>query len=190
MIWFQFFQIQTLIAGDLAFFPTMLGKENMSSVWCTWCKLSKTEWARTGHNLGECWTIDGIHEVRENVRLGSLTNVPENIKGCTKIPLFDSVPVKNYIVPVLHLHIGVGNNLLDSLIEWIMERVEKLTPGEVVHQNAAIYAEARYQKFRVDYDIWMENEGITLTDLQVQKSALAFLLSERVNIKSVIILSS
>jgi hypothetical protein len=184
------FQIQTFIAGYLAFFATILGKENMSSVWCTWCKLSKTDWTRTGHNLGECWTIDGIHEVRENVRLGSLTNVPENIKGCTKIPLFDSVPVKNYIVPVLHLHIGVGNNLLDSLIEWIMERVEKLTPGEVVHQNAAIYAEARYQKFRVDYDIWMENEGITLTDLQVQKSALAFLLSERVNIKSVIILSS
>jgi hypothetical protein len=122
------------------------------------------------------------------VRLGNLLYVPENIKGCTEIPLFDSVPVQNYIVPVLHLLIGVGNNLLDSLIEWIMERVEKLTTDEVVHQNSVIYAEAHYQKFKAGYDKWMENEGITLTDSQAQKSALAFLLSEQVNIKSVVIL--
>ncbi len=43
-----------------------------------------------------------------------------------------------------------------------------------------IYAEARYQKFKKDYDTSIQNEGITLTDLQVQKVALAFMLAERV----------
>jgi hypothetical protein len=53
--------------------------------------------------------------------LGNLPNDAVNIKGCTETPLFNSVPVQNYIVPVLHLLIGVGNNLLESLLEWISE---------------------------------------------------------------------
>jgi hypothetical protein len=43
-----------------------------------------------------------------------------------------------------------------------------------------IFAGARHQKFKADYDTWIENEGITLTDLQVQKVSLAFMLSETV----------
>ena len=50
-----------------------------------------------------------------------------------------------------------------------MEESWKLTPDEVVHQNTAVYAEAYYQKFnKADFDKWMENEGIALTDFQVQ----------------------
>ncbi len=63
------------------------------------------------------------------------------------MPLFDSVLVENYIVPVLHLLICIGNNLIESLLEWVSERIEKLTHQEVVHRNAVIYAEARYDKF-------------------------------------------
>jgi hypothetical protein len=110
-------------------------------------------------------------------------------QGCTKIPLFDSVAIKNYIVPVLHLLIGIGNNLVDSLFEWILKRFEKLSPDELVHQNAVIYAEACYRKFKANFDNWMENEGITLTDLQVPKAALAFMLAERVIIANFIIRS-
>jgi len=174
------FEMRTFVAGDLAFFSTLLGKENMSSVWCTWCKLSKVEWAQTGHPLGECWTINDLLDLRQNVACGNLASVTENLKGCMEEPLFDSVPVDNYIIPVLHLLIGIGNNLLNSLLEWVAERVEKLSHHEVVHRNEVIFAEARHQKFKADYDTWIENEGITLTDLQVQKASLAFMLSERV----------
>jgi hypothetical protein len=50
----------------------------------------------------------------------------------------------------------------------------------VVHRNVVIYAEAWHQKFKVDYDTWIENEGITLTAVQDQKASLACMLSERV----------
>jgi hypothetical protein len=163
----------TLIAGDLAFYATILGKENVSSVWCTWCKLSKAGWAHEGHQPRECWTLDAMQQLRQNLSLGNIPNDAETIKGCTEPPLFNAVPVENYIVPVLHLLIGVGNNLLESLLEWVSERVEKLTHREVVHRNAIIYLEARNQKFKKDYDTWIQNEGITLTDLQAQKVALA-----------------
>ncbi len=76
--------------------------------------------------------------------------------------------------------IGVGNNLLESLLEWVSERIEKLTHREIVHRNAVIYAEARYKKFKKDYDTWIQNDRIKLTNLKVQKVSLAFMLAERV----------
>ncbi len=69
-----------------------------------------------------------------------------------------------------------------------IKRFEKLSPDELVHQNAVIYAEACYRKFKANFDNWLENEGITLTDLQVPKAALAFMLAERVIIANFIIL--
>lgn len=101
-------------------------------------------------------------------------------KGCTEEPLFVSIPVDNYIFPVLHSLIGIGNNLLNSLLECVAERVEKVSYHEVIHRNAVIYAEPWHQNFKADYDTWIENEGIILTDLQVQKASIAFMLSESV----------
>ena len=50
-----------------------------------------------------------------------LVPTPANLKGCTSKPLFDAVPICHYIVPVLHLVIGIGNGLMDSMFEWIEE---------------------------------------------------------------------
>ena len=36
-----------------------------------------------------------------------------------------SVPVKNFIVPVLHLQIGLGNDVLNNLIDFIDSDVIK-----------------------------------------------------------------
>ncbi|MFN9983312.1 MAG: hypothetical protein ACK53Y_25515, partial [bacterium] len=72
------------------------------------------------HHLGECWTLDAMQELRQELALGNL-NDADNMKVYTELPLFDSVPIEKHIVPVLHLLIGVGNNLLESLLEWISE---------------------------------------------------------------------
>jgi hypothetical protein len=41
------------VANDLAFFGLALGKENSSTCWCTWCTLSKQQWAPHGHENGD-----------------------------------------------------------------------------------------------------------------------------------------
>jgi len=81
----------------------------MSAQWCTWCQLSKKEWKCVGHATGAQWSIQQIQDLRRNVQENNLEESPENIRGCTKDPLFDAVPVENYIVSVLHILIGVGN---------------------------------------------------------------------------------
>ena len=32
------------LAGDLAFLAVMMGKDNFSTTWCCWCRLTKAAW--------------------------------------------------------------------------------------------------------------------------------------------------
>jgi hypothetical protein len=54
---------RTFMAGDLSFYHTIIGKENMSTAWCTWCRLPKAEWSVKDHELGDPWTIEGLNRV-------------------------------------------------------------------------------------------------------------------------------
>ncbi len=132
------FSTRTFIAGDLAFFSLILGKENRSGKWCNWCMLSPKEWSVFGHDKGELWTIDKIYDIRQQVEDGTLTEIPQNIKGCTEKPLIDSVPIANFILSILHIIIGVGNAFVDAFLEWIEERVEQLHPDEIAARNRCL----------------------------------------------------
>jgi len=94
--------------------------------------------------------------------------------------LFDAVPVENYIVSVLHILIGVGNTLLESLLEWIEERIEAVSMPEIIARNEVIFAEAHFNRIQNDYDRFLEEEGVYLVDKQVDKAATFFLLHEKV----------
>ena len=48
------------MSGDLSFFVTILGKNNMSGYWCHWCMLFVIEWESCDHIKGEAWTIQLI----------------------------------------------------------------------------------------------------------------------------------
>ena len=103
--------------GDLAFYAAVLGKPNMSSVWCTWCDLGSKEWREPKHNRGVPWTMERMSKVFEDTRENRIQNIPQNCKGIVNVPLFDSVELTNYIVSILHCEIGIGNkNQLNSPI--------------------------------------------------------------------------
>jgi len=178
---------RAFIAGDLSFFATILGKENMAGSWCTWCTLSKAQWSAADHPIGEPWTIEKILDIRRNVEENNLCEVPENIKGCTAKPLFDAVPVCNYILSILHIIIGIGNSLVDGLFEWVEERIEKLTDPEIQARNSVLFAEVQYERLKEDYGHWLENDGLDLVDKQLNKSFLNDCFREKVGTVTVIL---
>jgi len=178
---------RAFIAGDLSFFATILGKENMAGSWCTWCTLSKAQWSAADHPIGEPWTIEKILDIRRNVEENNLCEVPENIKGCTAKPLFDAVPVCNYILSILHIIIGIGNSLVDGLFEWVEERIEKLTDPEIQARNSVLFAEVQYERLKEDYDHWLENDGLDLVDKQLNKNFLNDCFREKVGTVTVIL---
>ena len=58
-----------------------------------------------------------------------------------------SVPVKNFIVPVLHLQIGLGNDDLNKFIDFIDSDVEKLSTGEEVVRNMLVTLNQVIEKY-------------------------------------------
>lgn len=45
------------VAGDLAFYAMVLGKENSSDKWCHLCDLHAKEWVDENHTPGTPWTV-------------------------------------------------------------------------------------------------------------------------------------
>jgi hypothetical protein len=81
--------------------------------------LSKQAWSVPGHDPGEKWTMEKIHQIRHNVENCGMKDEASNGMGCVKRPLIDAIPIDNFILSVLHIIIGIGNTLLDDFYEWI-----------------------------------------------------------------------
>jgi hypothetical protein len=171
--------VAVFLTGDLAFLSTVLGKENMSTAWCPWCILSKSQWSASGHQPGELWTIDKIIDVRGKIDSGELKEEPEHQRGCTKLPLFDSIPIANFIVPVLHILIGVGNALVNCLYEFVDERIEKLPEQLIIARNNINTAEINVDEANRDFNDWLQNDGITLSGHMIEKSNIIQQLKAR-----------
>ena len=106
-----------LISGDLAFFATIVGKNNMSGHWCHWCMLSPPEWENCDHEKGNKWSIQLI---KDNLKkqFSNLDMTPYDKKGCVLPMLFDRIPIENYLFSLLHAEIGIGNKIISSFYTW------------------------------------------------------------------------
>jgi hypothetical protein len=76
------------------------------------------------------------------VKSGILACMPQNIKGCTDIPLIDAILIENFILSILFIHIGIGNALVECLLEWV-ENTKKNCPLERLRPKTQLL----FQKF-------------------------------------------
>ena len=84
--------------------------------------------------MGSKWTLASLKVVYGKslcLSKGELTQA----RGFIPMEIWDSVLVKNFIVPVLHLQIGIGNDVLSKLLDLLDSDVEKLSTGEEVTRN-------------------------------------------------------
>ena len=70
---------------------------------------------------------------------------PVEIRGVVDFPLWDFIPVSNYIYPVLHGEIGSVNNALDAFIDIIDDNIKVLTDEEKTFRNTTIFADAAWE---------------------------------------------
>jgi len=144
--------------------------------------LSKAQWNDTAHLPGELWSIEKIYQIHQNVTENGIPATSENIKGCTDKLLFNSVPICNFAIPILHIIIGIGNSLVDCIFEWIEEHIKKLTPDQIQAWNSFLFAKVQYDRLKEDYDEWLQNDGILLVDKQLNKSFLKEAYSKKVRV--------
>ena len=69
---------------------------------------------------------------------------------------------KKFIVSVLHLQIGLVNDVLRYLLGFIESDVEKLYTGEEVACNTLVTVNRFFSKRRQDRQMWGFNDVVTL----------------------------
>jgi hypothetical protein len=55
--------IRVFVAGDLAFYFTVVGKEDMYKAHCFWCRCKKGIWQSCGHPPGIKWNLAEIKRI-------------------------------------------------------------------------------------------------------------------------------
>jgi hypothetical protein len=120
------------ITGDLAFYATMVGKEDMDKARCHWCKLPSSQWQTPGHAPGTKWTLQELKRVADSLDFGKTEN------GVKSYPLLDCIELERYIFPVLHVRLGLANRLLKHTVDYADLVVEK-TPQVLKMQGTNRY---------------------------------------------------
>ena len=105
----------------------------MESKWCTWCDLGCNQFSQADDDRKDytLWTLDLIRSKKDliNGNDQSVKDATEK-KGVVSEIIFDAIQVSNFIFPVLHAEIGIGNNLLEYFFKLVDYRVENVTAEE------------------------------------------------------------
>jgi hypothetical protein len=166
--------VRLFITGDLAFYATIQGKEHMSGTWCPYCDLQHTSWQLLGHSAGKKWTIEALEAHLHKLQAGTLDKKkPKEVMGVTATMIFDAVPLENWIVPVLHLSIGVGNGLLKQFLDWLDIRIERLPIGLSDLRAETVELQVDLEDYiDEDYEEWMHSGGQELANLVMERLAV------------------
>jgi hypothetical protein len=128
--------LQVFCASDILLYAIALGKEGSAGWWCTYCKLFKPNWQSANHELGELWTIESLRKHSEDITSGEVdVKIPQDVKGVKTSPVFSSIPLKNYMIPILHITIGKGNDILNHLCNGLQAASEWYTDGYIEAQR-------------------------------------------------------
>jgi hypothetical protein len=88
----------------------------------------------------ENWTIDKLkaaHLRKINEGLKDL----QNIHGVVDFPIWDFIPVSNYVYPILHGEIGLVNDAIDLFYDILDDNVEVMSDAEKTARNNYIVAD-------------------------------------------------
>ena len=127
-MWDVISNIKVIVAGDLCFFATCTGRDGRSHCCFTYCESSPIIWSQ--HNPPTCNKLTKDMLIKYgNQYIACTSKTKPDTKGIIMPPLFDCHP-QDYIVPVLHLMIGITNKGWTSLLHFLDEFVENVSIEE------------------------------------------------------------
>jgi hypothetical protein len=107
------------VTGDLKWLAMLLGMEDMSTYWCIHCMLGKAGFQDADHAKGDPRTIERMAAIRELYGIDDPdSNMTKN--GVKAKPFWDFIAIENYCLPLLHIWMGVFNDV----DKWFMSKVD------------------------------------------------------------------
>jgi hypothetical protein len=131
--------INLFMAGDIIFYNMVIGKEGMSGWWCSYYKLFKNDWQKLGDKCGELWKIETLTEHAEHIANQQInTKDIRAVCGVRGKPIFDALPLRHFITPILCVTIGKGNNVLDNYVAELQAAAEGYTDNNSAAEIAEV----------------------------------------------------
>ncbi len=115
--------VDMYLTGDLGFQAMALWKESMAGWWCMQCKATRSQFMDENSKM---WTMD---ELVWCGIIGESTNNEPKL-GIKQWPWWPFIPLTNYVSPLLHCEIGIGNVIFKLLRDIINEHIQIYAPGE------------------------------------------------------------
>ncbi len=132
------------ITGDLSFYADILGMPKSSSYWCPWCLLSRPEWQQSANNNGEKRTIEFLNEMYHKIVKDKAKRLqPVDKKGVSTPIHYKGLTIDNLVQPLLHMEMGMVNQVWDDLEDWFDENVGVIPSDEISAGNELADAKER-----------------------------------------------
>ena len=143
----------TYIAGDLAFLSYLMGKDNFSSSWCNWCKISSSVWKTPPSNTSVNDLLWSVKRVKEQVSTNEMNGYSDERRmGVCNLPKF-TIPFECILFSGLHASIGIGGVFVHKLEEFIDVDVEHISAEEFQLRETKSSASIQIDLLREDKKI-------------------------------------
>lgn len=174
-LWTVIPHFKLVIAGDLSFFATSTGRDGRSHCRCVYCSLVPSEWSSSEFNpisdssmlsLSHLEHYATIHE--QSIHHSNKTK--PDTKGVIMQPLLNFEP-EDYIVPLLHLEIGIVNKAWDSLLYFLDEFVENVSDVEADIKDEIVQLEKDMDFINEEIVIQTVNRDMSLSERNNESEA-------------------
>ena len=164
------------VVGDLKALFQISGRDGYDGCYCLYCKAKSKDWksqlqSSSDYLNSELWSIEKIN----NQALLQFQNISNDVAftsvGIRGYPLLTCIPLHRYLPPLLHILLGLGNDIYSKFKEWIDERIEKLSPEELEARNMTLLAEIKLDDILIKFDD-LKKQVQNLTTARIELNAV------------------
>ena len=162
-IWTIIPQFRTFACGDLAFFATILGREDSSTCNCPYCSLKAKQWKTIPLPPSQKITIELLIQTSQQ---------ESNTLAVKQCPQWTAIEVHHYIVPILHLQMGIVNLALNKLISFIDEKIEKVCDKENLVRKYLKENIQQFEEQKEEYNMFERTCEMRLQESDIERQEL------------------
>ena len=145
------------IIGDLKGMFQLLGRNGHDSSYCLWCKCRPKEWKKHYLNYNsylnkDKWTLESITSTAIDQEQKTSSGMSFQSVGIRSMPLLTCVPVIRALPPILHVFLGLGNDLCSKFKDCVQIRIEQITQGEIEALNMSLIAQIKHDDLLIAND--------------------------------------
>ena len=174
----QVIPFHCFVSGNLAFYAMLLRMENHEGAWCIYCTLSKQEWTK----CSDVPLKERILEFNKNITskfLGGHAEKGKGVSGVVESLLLGYIEPRRYILPVLHIKIGIINKIVSEMIttlEYLFEPVPKEVTDLRKEESILAVDVKELNNFFTD---WIESDGEDMEEMKERKQANLDILTKK-----------